>query len=68
VLELELEHHRGGPDNPMSADEVAAKFRGNAALALDDAAVLALERDVLALEQQQDLTRCFAPLRGMQRR
>jgi hypothetical protein len=72
VLELELAHQRGGPDNPMGEDEVAAKFRGNAALALDDDAVRALEDAVLSLEAQADLTRCFAPLRqtlpAMQRR
>jgi 2-methylcitrate dehydratase PrpD len=64
VLEGELAHQRGGPENPMGADEVAAKFRANAALALDDAAVAALESGVLSLEGQDDLGRCFAPLRA----
>ena len=30
VLEAELPHQRGGPENPLSADEVRAKFRENA--------------------------------------
>ena len=71
VLERELAHQRGGPENPMGVDEVASKFRANAALALADDAVLALESAVLALEQQHDLARCLAPLRtprAMQRR
>jgi 2-methylcitrate dehydratase PrpD len=63
VLERELEHQRGGPDNPMHADEVAAKFRANAALALNAESIAALETAVLSLEQQDDLAACFAPLR-----
>jgi 2-methylcitrate dehydratase PrpD len=63
VLELELPHQRGGPDNPMSEDEVVAKFRANAALALDTDAVGALESAMLTLEAQDDLAACLAPLR-----
>jgi 2-methylcitrate dehydratase PrpD len=33
------EHPRGGPDDPMTREEVEAKFRGNAALTLDAARV-----------------------------
>jgi len=51
VLEAELPHQRGGPENPLSADEVRAKFRENAGLALPDAAVEALESAILSLEQ-----------------
>jgi 2-methylcitrate dehydratase PrpD len=64
VLELELPHQRGGPENPMGVDEIVAKFRANARLALDAASVAALERAVLSLERQEDLAACFAPLRG----
>ncbi|MEO9176033.1 MAG: MmgE/PrpD family protein, partial [Gaiellales bacterium] len=63
VLELGLAHQRGGPENPMSEDEVVAKFRENAALALGEAAVDALEHAILELEQQHDLAACLAPLR-----
>jgi 2-methylcitrate dehydratase PrpD len=63
VLEAELEDQRGGPENPMAVDEVRAKFRANAALALGDARVLELERAVLSLDDEADL-RCLAALRG----
>lgn len=63
VLELELEHQRGGPENPLSNAEVAAKFRANAGLALTAESIDQLESALLSLEQQDDLTRVFAPLR-----
>jgi 2-methylcitrate dehydratase PrpD len=63
VLELELEHQRGGPENPMSVDEVTGKFRANASLALDAAAVAELEAALLSLDEQDDLARAFASLR-----
>ena len=43
-------------------DEVVAKYRGNATLALPDSAVEALERAILELEAQDDLTGALAPL------
>jgi 2-methylcitrate dehydratase PrpD len=63
VLERELAHQRGGPDNPMGREEIAAKFRSNAGLALGAEAVSSLEHAVLTLEQRSDVTGCFAPLR-----
>ncbi|HKP19640.1 MAG TPA: MmgE/PrpD family protein [Gaiellaceae bacterium] len=51
VLEAELPHQRGGPGNPLTADEVRAKFRENASLALDEACVDSLESAILKLEQ-----------------
>jgi 2-methylcitrate dehydratase PrpD len=56
VLEAELPHQRGGPENPLSADEVRAKFRENAGLALPEAAVESLESTILSLEQLEDVT------------
>jgi hypothetical protein len=44
----------------MSAMEVRAKFRENAALALDDSALAALEEAVLALEEQADVRALLA--------
>jgi 2-methylcitrate dehydratase PrpD len=35
TLEARRDHPRGGPDDPMSAAELAEKFRGNAALRLN---------------------------------
>jgi 2-methylcitrate dehydratase PrpD len=64
VFERELAHQRGGPENPMDVEAVAAKFRRNAALALGEESVAALERAILSLEQHDDLARCLAPLRA----
>jgi 2-methylcitrate dehydratase PrpD len=61
-LEAELPYQKGGPENPLSADEVRAKFRENAALALSAEAVVELEKAVLSLERQDDLTAAVAPL------
>ena len=55
TLEAELPHQRGAPENPMSPDEVRAKYRENAALALSDASVDALEDRVLNIEAQEDV-------------
>jgi 2-methylcitrate dehydratase PrpD len=62
TLEADLPHQRGGPENPMSADEVRAKFRENAALGLDDAGAEALEEAILTLEHRDDLRSVLAPL------
>ena len=62
VLEAELPYQRGGPENPLGRDEVLAKYRANAALALPDAAVAALEDALLALEEPQSVEGVFAPL------
>jgi 2-methylcitrate dehydratase PrpD len=62
ALEAEFPYQQGGPENPLSADEVRAKFRDNAALALPAAGVEALEEAVLTLEQQADVTAALAPL------
>lgn len=62
TLEADLPHQRGGPENPMSDEEVRDKFRENAGLALDADAVRALETAVLALEEQTDLRAALAPL------
>jgi 2-methylcitrate dehydratase PrpD len=56
VLEGELPYQRGGPENPLSAEEVRAKFRENASLALPEAAVESLEGAILSLEQLDDVT------------
>jgi 2-methylcitrate dehydratase PrpD len=61
-LEHELPYQKGAPENPWSANEVRAKFRANAELALPAEAALALEDAILALEQQHDLTAALAPL------
>jgi 2-methylcitrate dehydratase PrpD len=55
TLEADAPYQLGGPENPMSADDVRAKFRENAALALSDEAVTALEETVLTLEEADDV-------------
>ena len=55
VLEAREESQRGGPDRPIAADEVIAKFRDNAARALPLDRLAVLEPGVLALESANDL-------------
>jgi 2-methylcitrate dehydratase PrpD len=62
TLEADLPHQRGGPENPMSAEEVREKYRDNAGLALDTDASEQLEEAVLALEEVDDLRSALAPL------
>ena len=61
VLEADAPYQLGGPENPMSPDEVRAKFRENAALALDDAAVDAFEEAVLTFEEADDVRALLTP-------
>jgi 2-methylcitrate dehydratase PrpD len=56
TLERELPYQLGAPENPMSADQVRAKFRENASLVLGDANVAALEEHVVSLEEHDDLS------------
>lgn len=48
-----VDHPRGSVEAPMSVDDVRAKFRDNASLALDAGAVLALEASVLGADEAQ---------------
>ena len=61
-FEADYFHQKGGPENPLSPDEVVEKFRENAALALGEAAVARLEQALLSLEEQDDLTAALSPL------
>jgi 2-methylcitrate dehydratase PrpD len=62
VLEADLPYQRGGPENRMTADEIRAKFRENASLALDDVAAEALEDAVMTVEESNDIHEVFARL------
>jgi 2-methylcitrate dehydratase PrpD len=62
TLEADYSHQLGAPENPMTADDVRAKFRENACLALADTELEALEEGILALESQDDLAAMLAPL------
>jgi 2-methylcitrate dehydratase PrpD len=62
TFEADAPHQLGGPGNPMSADDVRAKFRGNAELALSDADVTALEEGVLEIDRRADIRGALLPL------
>jgi 2-methylcitrate dehydratase PrpD len=62
TVEADFPHQQGGPENPMSADEVRTKFRGNAELALGPATLEALEEGVLSLEEQTEPRAVFSLL------
>lgn len=62
TIEADFPYQRGGPENPLSSDEVRAKFRENASLALSDETLEELEGAILTLEEQDDLTAALAPL------
>ena len=53
TLEADLPYQLGSPENPMSAEQVRAKFRENAALA--GGSFEALEEAVLELDHRDDL-------------
>jgi 2-methylcitrate dehydratase PrpD len=61
-LEADFPHQKGGPENPLTADEVRAKYRENASTALADDAVARLEEAVLGLDAREDLSGALAPL------
>jgi len=56
VIERELLYQRGDPHNPVSAEDVRAKWRANATTALAAGEAEALEAALLGLEHQPDLT------------
>jgi len=47
--------NRGGPDRPLSLEELALKFRLNASQTLDDGQVGDLELAILALDSQPSI-------------
>ena len=55
LLEERQDHPRGGPDAPMSREEVEAKFRGNASLAVSDEQASRVIRIVGEIAAQPDL-------------
>lgn len=62
LLEEGQDHPRGGPDFPMTLDELRAKFRGNAALAMPDAQASGVIRTVEALATAAHLNDLMASL------
>ncbi len=68
TLERDFPYQKGGPENPMSDEEVREKFRANALLALPASSVDALEDAILRLESQADLSVALAPVRAVAER
>jgi len=63
VLEERQDRPRGGPDLPMSREEIESKFRGNASLAAPDAqarTVIRLARDLAGQPDLNALMRALA--------
>lgn len=55
VVEESQDHPRGGPDAPMSRDEIEAKFRGNASLVMSDDQATRVIRTLDALAEEPGL-------------
>jgi 2-methylcitrate dehydratase PrpD len=62
TIEGDLPHQKGGPENPLSADDVRAKFHENASLVLGSDDLTRLERAILSLDEQSDIGAAVAPL------
>jgi 2-methylcitrate dehydratase PrpD len=62
TFDADLAYQRGGPENPMTPDEVRAKFRDNAGLVLAGPLLETLEEAVLTLDEQDDVSGALSPL------
>jgi 2-methylcitrate dehydratase PrpD len=62
TLERALPYQKAAPENPWSAEDVRAKFRANAELALSREAASTLEAEILTLEDRDDVSAVLAPL------
>ena len=62
VVEHRVRHNRGGPENPLSAEELALKFRLNANLSMSPPAVTAIQEAVssLGVVRARDLAEVLA--------
>jgi 2-methylcitrate dehydratase PrpD len=55
MLEAELLHERGAAENPLTAEQIRAKVRENAELALDEQRVAALEDAIVHLDELESV-------------
>jgi 2-methylcitrate dehydratase PrpD len=60
--EADHAHQLGAPDNPMTEDDVRAKFLENARLSLSEEASEVLEQGILGLERHEDVRSVLALL------
>ena len=67
LYEAETLQEPGGSGNPMSSDEIRAKFRANALLGFKAADVEALERDLLVIDDFDDVGDVLRRLRSANR-
>lgn len=65
LLESRVLVNRGGPEHPLSDDELKVKFRDNACRRLGDAGVAAVEAAVDALDADGPAAAVLTPLAGM---
>lgn len=63
----EVLSNRGGPDRPLSYDELGAKFRDNACRLLPAEAAAQVQQSVARLQELDDIGSLLAPLRGVDR-
>jgi 2-methylcitrate dehydratase PrpD len=62
AFEADFPYQKGGPENPLSAEEIRAKYRENAGLVLTDDAAQRLEETIVALDELDDLRGALSPL------
>jgi 2-methylcitrate dehydratase PrpD len=55
--------NRGGPDDPLTDDELAAKFADNAAVTVDDVTAKAIRNAIDTIADAPDIAAALAPLR-----
>jgi len=55
VREARVSHNRGGPENPLSDEELMQKFRSNAERALSEDRSRKLEKKLLTLDRLKDI-------------
>jgi 2-methylcitrate dehydratase PrpD len=55
VVEEWQDHPRGGPDSPMSREEIESKLRGNASLVMSEDRVSEVIRNVMRLDAEPNL-------------
>jgi hypothetical protein len=65
-LEQAVMNNRGGPQRPLSDDELQRKFTDNAGRLLDDSALRQVQDTVLSLDRQPAIGPLLAPMTHLQ--
>jgi 2-methylcitrate dehydratase PrpD len=61
TIERRVNVNRGGPENPLSGDELALKFRSNASRSLDSGAVSSIEQVIRSLDTVSKIDSTLTP-------